>query len=141
MAEYTFANNIDYETAFASWVPYIFKKRDMIITKAKTKYWRTTHKYGVSLPRTETEALELNIQTGQPLWENATKKEIIKEEIFYEEVEGCITEEVRQVEVDELKGFQEITCHIIFDVKMDFTCKARYAENVAMNDMPVGLCY
>ena len=40
-----------------------------------------------------------------------------KVEISYEEVEGCTPEEVRQGEIDELKGFQEIRCHIVLDVK------------------------
>ena len=64
-----------------------------------------------------------------------------KAEISYEEVEGCTPKEVRRGEVDELKGFQEITCHIVFDVKMDFTCKAMYLANGAITDTPVGLCY
>ena len=64
-----------------------------------------------------------------------------KAEISYDEVEGCTPEEVRQGEVDELKGFQEIPCHILFYVKMNFTQKARYVANGAMHDTPVGLCY
>ena len=64
-----------------------------------------------------------------------------KAEISYEEVEGCTPEEVRQGEVDSLKGFQEIICHIVFGVKMDFTRKVRFVANGAMTDMPVGLCY
>ena len=64
-----------------------------------------------------------------------------KAEISYKEVEGCTPEEVRQGEIDEIEVFQDITCHIIFDVKMDFTRKARYLANVSMTDTPVGLCY
>ena len=59
-----------------------------------------------------------------------------KAEISYEEVE-----EVRRGEVDELKAFQVITCHIVFDVKLDFTRKARYVTDVSMADTPVGLFY
>ena len=47
------ANNIDYETAFAWWVHDVLKKQDSIISKAKTNYWRTTHKYCVRLPNME----------------------------------------------------------------------------------------
>ena len=50
-------------------------------------------------------------------------------------------EEVRRGEVDELKGFQEITCNIVFDVKMRFTRNARYVANGSMNDTLVVLCY
>ena len=64
-----------------------------------------------------------------------------KAKISYEEVEGCTPEEVRQCEVDELRGFQEITCHIVFYVKMYFTSKARYVANGAMNETPVVLYY
>ena len=52
------------------------------------------------------EAIELDRQTGHPLWEHATKKGMIKSEVSYEEVEYFTPEEVRQGEVDELKGFQ-----------------------------------
>ena len=44
LAEYVVANKIDDKTAFALWVHYLFKKQNMIISKAKTKYWRTTSK-------------------------------------------------------------------------------------------------
>ena len=64
-----------------------------------------------------------------------------KAEISYEEVEGCTSGEVRRREVDELKVFQHIPCKIIFDVKMDLTCKARYIANGSMTDMSVGLYY
>ena len=74
MAEYAVANKIDYEPYFAWWVHYLFKKQDRIISKAKTDYWRTTNKYGVSIPKTEAEALELDSQTVQPLWGDSLKK-------------------------------------------------------------------
>ena len=47
LAEYAVANQIHDEPALAWWVPYCFRKRDRIISKVKTKYWKTTHKYGV----------------------------------------------------------------------------------------------
>ena len=66
--EYTVSNKTDDEPDFAWWVNYVFKKRYRIIYKAKTKYWRNTHKYGSSLIKTAEKALELYKQTGQPLW-------------------------------------------------------------------------
>ena len=50
VAEYAVANRIDNEPAFTWWVPYTFKKRNCIIAKVKTKYWKTTHKYGIEVP-------------------------------------------------------------------------------------------
>ncbi len=52
LAEYVIANKIDDEPAFAWWVPYTMKKRDRMISNFKAKYWRTTHKYGLHLPKT-----------------------------------------------------------------------------------------
>ena len=48
---------------------------------------------------------------------------------------------MRRGEVPELTGFQEIKCHVIFDVKMDFTRKARYVAGGHMTEAPVALCY
>ena len=38
-------------------------------------------------------------------------------------------------------GFQEIPCHIIFDVKMDFTRKARYVAGGHKTQMPEAPTY
>ena len=74
LAEYAVGNGIDNRPAFAWWVPYTLKKRNHIISKAKTKYWQTTHKYGVQLPNNTTEALQIDKDTGMDYWEKATNK-------------------------------------------------------------------
>ena len=73
LSEYSVAKKIDYETSFDWWVHYVFKKLDGIISKARTNFWRNAHKYGVSIQNTAVEALELDRQTGHPLWENSLK--------------------------------------------------------------------
>ena len=50
MDEYAVANQIDGDPEFDWWLPYTLKKRNRIISKVRTKYWRKTHKYGVRLP-------------------------------------------------------------------------------------------
>ena len=64
-----------------------------------------------------------------------------KAQVAYQEVEGCTPEEVKANQVPHMKGFQEITCHLVFDVKMDFTRKARYVADGSKTDTPVGICY
>ena len=88
------ANQIENEPAFAWWVPYVLKKRERIISKAKTKYWRTSHKYGVRLPKTVEEALKIDDETGTNFWETALNKEMKKAKVAYEAVEGCTPKEV-----------------------------------------------
>jgi hypothetical protein len=40
-----------------------------------------------------------------------------------------------------LIGYKWIPCHMIFDVKMDFTCKARFVAGGHMTDPPASIMY
>ena len=40
-----------------------------------------------------------------------------------------------------MHGYQKITCHVIFDVKMDFTWKSRFVSNGSKTEAPVALTY
>jgi len=51
VAEYSIANNIEKEPAFAWWAPYVLKKRDRIISAVNKRYHKRTHKYGLKLPK------------------------------------------------------------------------------------------
>ena len=51
LVDYAVTNQISDETAFDWWVPYTLKKSNRIISTVKTKYWRTTYKYGARLPK------------------------------------------------------------------------------------------
>ena len=46
VAEYAVASHIDQEPAFAWWIPHVIRKKEAIISKVKSAYWLTTHKYG-----------------------------------------------------------------------------------------------
>ena len=69
LAEYAVANKIDDEPAFAWWVAYTLKKRERIISKVKSKYWKTSHKYGVRLPKSAEEALRIEKESETDYWE------------------------------------------------------------------------
>ena len=62
IAEYAVASHIDQEPAFAWWVPHVIRKKEAIISKVKSAYWLTTHKYGIKMPKTVQEALNLDEQ-------------------------------------------------------------------------------
>ena len=141
LAEYAVANKIDHEPAFNWWVNWTLKKRNRIINKVKPKYWRTTHKYGIRLPKNMDEALRLDEANGNHYWEDAVKKEMGKVKVAYRTYEEHTPEEVRKNLASELRGYQEITCHLIFDVKMDFTRKARFVANGAKTEAPASITY
>jgi hypothetical protein len=56
-------------------------------------------------------------------------------------VDNATPKSVRANKVDELHGFQEIKCHNIFDVKIDFTWKARFVAGGHMTEAPNLLTY
>ena len=49
VAEYAVANRIVEEPTFAWWVPHTLRKRNRIISKVKSRYWWTRHKFDLSL--------------------------------------------------------------------------------------------
>jgi hypothetical protein len=74
LAEYAVANHIAEELAFKWWVSHTLRKRNRIISKVKSKYWKTTHKFGGKLPHSVAEALEIDRLAGTDLWMWAINK-------------------------------------------------------------------
>ena len=60
LAEYAVLNQIADEPAFAWWIKKVLKKRDSIISKTSSKYWQKNHKYGLRIPHTVKEAIEID---------------------------------------------------------------------------------
>ena len=64
-----------------------------------------------------------------------------KAKVASNKLDDCTPDEVRHNKVPELTGYQEISCHLILDVKIDFTREARFVTNGYTTDAPVALCY
>jgi hypothetical protein len=136
LAEYAVANCITEEPAFKWWVSHTLRKRNHIISKVKSKYWKTTHEFGCKLLHSVAEALEIDRLAGTDLWTRAINKEMAKVKVAWEARDDLTPEEVRAGKERDMIGFQEIGCHIIFDIKMDFTRKARFVASGHMTDTP-----
>jgi hypothetical protein len=70
---------IDHEPALSWWVPHVLRKRDRIISavaKRSTRFLKRTHKFGIEIPQTVKEALELDRRNSNSLWADATPKEM-----------------------------------------------------------------
>ena len=100
------ANQIADETSFAYWVTYTTKKNNIIISKVKTKYWRSTHKYGVRLPNNITEAMYIDQENGNTYWKDAIDKDTKKAKIDYEPIKYCTPKEVQKWRVNNMHGYQ-----------------------------------
>ncbi len=132
VAEYAVNNKIASEPAFAWWVPHVLRKRDRIIKKVKTRYFRRTHKYGIELPKTVEEALAIDERTGTDFWRKAIEKEMRNVQVAFE---------VREDGVAPV-GYKEITCHMIFDIKSDtLQRKARFVAGGHRTDPPKDSTY
>jgi hypothetical protein len=140
LAEYAVANKIYNEPAFAWWVPFALRKRNRVISKLQKKYWRTTHKFGIEIPCSVERARQIDEETGTDFWMKALAREMKKVKVAYEEKDET-PEQVRSGEATGYIGFQEITCHLIWDVKMDFTRKYKMVANGAMTEAPASLTY
>jgi hypothetical protein len=140
LAEYAVANNIDHEPAFNWWVHHTLKVRDRVIGKVQSRYWRTTHKFGIKLPKTVEEAYRIDEETGTTFWREAIDKELHKVRIAFEKANISI-DEMRSGRA--MPGYQEISYHWVFDIKMDgnFTRKARLVAGGHTTDTPTAMTY
>ena len=142
LAEYAVANRIQEEPAFKWWVSETLRVRNRIIGKVKNRYWKTSHKFGVRLPHSVKEALQIDKETGTDFWWKAIQKELAKVMIALEYDEGVTPEQIRNGSGKAAYiGFQEIKCHMIFDVKMDLTRKARFVAGGHLTETPASITY
>ena len=108
VADYAEANQIAAEPAFAWWVPWTQKKRKRILKAMKKRYFRTTQKYGIELPKTVARALEIDKETGTTFWRDALEKEMKTIMVAFEFLPEDSNQPV---------GFTNIPCHVVFDIK------------------------
>ena len=93
IAEYVVANNINEEPEFNWWVEDALRKRYQVTSRmewcgvyapdmgqggSNKKYWCTTHKFGIEVPKTVQEDLKIDCKTGTDFWEKAIRKEMTK---------------------------------------------------------------
>lgn len=126
VAEFAVSSKIADEPAFTWWVRKVLSKRDRIIGKVKTRYFSRTHKFGIEMPKSVKQALAIDRNTGTTLWKDAIEKEMRNVMPAFEFVNG-----------DEIPPFYKaIECHMVFDIKMDLTRKARFVAGGHMTDPP-----
>jgi len=76
VAEYAVAHGIDDTPAFRWWVYHVLRRRDQIIASVRARITKTTHKYGIEIPKSKAEAIQLDIKNGNKLWQDALEKEM-----------------------------------------------------------------
>lgn len=117
VAEFAKARNIDDEPAFLWWVPYTLKKWDIIISKVTTRTKKTKHNYDIVIPTSIAHAQELDRTMGKRYWMGALDKVIFNAGVAFQ-----ILENDKSIP----PGWTPASDHIVWDIKMDFTRKARW---------------
>eukprot|EP00590_Aulacoseira_subarctica_P011644 CAMPEP_0172424146 /NCGR_PEP_ID=MMETSP1064-20121228/21716_1 /TAXON_ID=202472 /ORGANISM="Aulacoseira subarctica , Strain CCAP 1002/5" /LENGTH=1711 /DNA_ID=CAMNT_0013165931 /DNA_START=811 /DNA_END=5943 /DNA_ORIENTATION=- len=131
VAEYAKANRIDQEPAFDWWIHDVLKRRDRLIKMAHSHRLKTGYKFGIQVPDTVEEAIEIDTISGNTLWQDAISKEMQNVYVAFD---------VRS-ETQAPPGYKLIPHRIIFEVKMDFTRKARLVAGGHKTDPPAQLTY
>ena len=136
LAQYSIANNLEDEPAFAWWVPHTLKKRERILKKIKSKYWQRSHKYGIRIPKSVQEALKIDEETNTTYWRDAIEDEMrkIKEMDVFKVYDG---------KPEDLFGYKCISTHMIFDIKLgeNLRRKARLVADGHKTDPPSSVTY
>jgi hypothetical protein len=121
VAEYAVSRGIADEPAFRWWVPtYTLKKRDRIIAAINSRVKKKTHKYGLEVPTSIEHVRGIDAQNGDTCWQDAIDKEMYNVSVAFK-----ILEEDEHLPV----GYTKSSGHMVFDVKMDFTRKARWVKD------------
>eukprot|EP00957_Ditylum_brightwellii_P117254 8942226-Ditylum_brightwellii.AAC.2 len=88
VAEYAVAAKIDDDPAFKWWIYHALRERKYIISKVRSRYWRTTHKFSSRLPHSMKEAYEIDKQNGNEYWCRAIERKMLQVRITFETWKG-----------------------------------------------------
>ena len=127
--EFAKSRGIDDEPVFTWWVPHMLKKRNAIISAMKVRLRKTTHKYGIKIPTSVDHMMEIDRKNGNTMWKDALALEMFNVGVAFEILEEGQTAP---------PGWNKVSGHLIWDVKMDFTRKARWVLDGHKTPDPIG---
>ncbi|KAI2490354.1 Reverse transcriptase (RNA-dependent DNA polymerase) [Fragilaria crotonensis] len=90
-------------------------------------------KFGIEVPKTWDDCVRLDAENGNTLWQDAVRKEMSKVRVAFQVLDDG----------DSVPPtFQEIRCHLVFDVKMEnFQRKARLVAGGHTTETPASITY
>lgn len=132
VAQYVKENRLIEEPAFEWWAPHVLKKLIRLIKLSRTKHVRKGYKFGIRIPTSVEEALELDKENNNTYWYDAIMKEMTNVRIAFEVVPPGQKAP---------PGYQYVGLMMVFDIKMDFTRKARLVARGDQTDTPSTLIY
>ena len=82
VADYAKASGIADEPAFDWWVPYTLKKREAIVSAVNARLRKTTHKYGIEVPRTVEHTYKLDQRNKNTYGVTQLQRKCFKSELL-----------------------------------------------------------
>jgi hypothetical protein len=125
---------LEHQPTFAWWVGTTLRRRDWIIASATNKRYRQrTHKFGIELPKTVKEALEIDRRTGTNCRREALDLEIKNVRVAFD-----VLDDKDEIPV----GYQHVRGQLIFEIKMgSLRWKARCVADGHLTDPPASKTY
>jgi hypothetical protein len=108
LAEYAAAKSLIDAPAFVWLNPHVLKKRSRIIASVTKRYHKRTHKFRIEVPKSWDDCVRLHKENDNTLWQDAVRKEMKKVRIKFKIING---------EASFPPTYEEIRCHMVFDVK------------------------
>jgi hypothetical protein len=133
VAEYAAVKSLLDTHDFFWWSPHVLKKGTRIIAAVTKRYHKQTHKFGIEVPKSWDDCVRLHKENDNTIWQDAVSKEMNNVRIAFKILNG---------EEAVPPTYQEIRCHMIFDVKMeDFRRKARFIAGGHTTYTPHAMTY
>jgi hypothetical protein len=111
----------------------VLQKRTIIIAAVSKRCHKRTHKFGIEVPKSWDDCVKLDKENDNTLWQDSVRKEMKNVRIAFTILNG---------EESVLPIYQEIRCHMIFDVNMeDFRRNARFVAGGHTTDTPHAMPY
>jgi hypothetical protein len=122
VAEYALANQISHDP----------RRNKHLIKLSQTRFLWPQCKYGICVPRNIKEAIKFDLENGNKFLEEAIAKDMKN---------VCVAFKFLEPSQKPAPGYKKIPLRMIFDIKMDFTRKARLVAGGHLTDPPCYLTY
>lgn len=134
LAEYTMSAQIYHIPAYAWWALYTLKKQTRILAKLKSKYWIWTHKYECEIPKTIADAIQIDTENKNRVWQDAIDLEMRNVRVIFQLFNNDPTN---------LKRYKSVNVRLIFEIKLgeNFRRKVRCVGDEHKTDIPSLVAY
>ena len=122
-------NEISDEPTFNWWVKETLQHKYRIISKVKSKYCCTSHKFWMRVPKTIKEANDIDRKLGTYFCTKAISKEITNVCIVFEKLDCGTPDDMKKWKIK--PECEHVNVRIIFDINMDgkFTRKSIFVAD------------